>query len=358
MSNVFCQLAAVVVLGRALGCEGHGRVCGPRQTPFRGVSKRYRLPIGAVDLLDPAGAAVGAFGVCDAGVLVDLTEQVLAVDELERAAPEVLERGSRVVEEFRRGVGHGRDDLGGAEAAGVIEALGDSSKSARARHDELHLVEVEVRRVVEVDCVLKGKERSERRDRYQRLVELPERRGAGDASDGSVSEELCEKGEVVVVFATATELWVRHDVSGGVDASIVVDEFVEGAGVPFGVKGRDGGFINRVGEVLPRVGAVEDLEKQRSKDRVRGVSRFVVDDVVEQVLADSIRGAVGVREPVALKYRVVGPGGGLVESSAEEDFLAFSGEFPVRPEHFGDDYLSAVKPDRPGAPWGMIAVGA
>ena len=79
---------------------------------FRREPHRERCGESSELLLDP-GAVPDALGVgvSDAGVLVDLTEEVLAVDELERSSPQVLEVKAAAGELVDLSLGHKADEI-------------------------------------------------------------------------------------------------------------------------------------------------------------------------------------------------------------------------------------------------------
>ena len=64
--------------------------------PFGGIPVLDRLGRGTIDLLD-AGTTAGPFnvGMLDSGILRDLAEEVLTVDELKSPSPEVAEPSGR-----------------------------------------------------------------------------------------------------------------------------------------------------------------------------------------------------------------------------------------------------------------------
>ena len=79
--------------------------------PFRGEPCGQRFGVDTVGLFDPVPAADPShFRMCNPGVLVDLAEQVLAVDELQRPSPEALKYQTKPVEfydlnpDFDRGI--------------------------------------------------------------------------------------------------------------------------------------------------------------------------------------------------------------------------------------------------------------
>ena len=78
----------------------------------------------------------------NAGVLVDLAENVLAINELKPTAPDRPERESQALEFPLLAVGHELDDLRFVQTAEVVEALPDSVQRAWAWDDELRFGKV------------------------------------------------------------------------------------------------------------------------------------------------------------------------------------------------------------------------
>ena len=64
---------------------------------------------------------------CRTGVLVDLAEEVLTVDEMKWSAPQITEVNGAVAEVDLGGVRHCADDADRIESSGVGEALLDTS---------------------------------------------------------------------------------------------------------------------------------------------------------------------------------------------------------------------------------------
>src|SRR5579862_2313321 len=114
------------------------------QVPLRWVPLRRGARCGDVALLDLGPPrCCGSVRMRYAGVLVDLAEQVLAVDELELPSPQIPERQPQALELVLRPFGHGADDLGLGEAPRVREALLDAAASPWPCNDEGHLREVD-----------------------------------------------------------------------------------------------------------------------------------------------------------------------------------------------------------------------
>ena len=93
------------------------------------------------------------------GVLVDFTEQVLAVDQLQPAAPiETGEAQSEASEVSLLRITHVADQLRFDSASSGAEAFADAVPRSRSRDDEIHLIEVDHGGVVDVDDQLVGQE--------------------------------------------------------------------------------------------------------------------------------------------------------------------------------------------------------
>src|SRR5258708_3381545 len=90
-----------------------------------------------VTLLDPRSAADALdLGVGQPGVLVGFAEKVLAVDELEGAAPQGPEGNAEPVELLLLMLSDPADDVRFAQAAQPTEALAGAVAGSRPRHDE------------------------------------------------------------------------------------------------------------------------------------------------------------------------------------------------------------------------------
>jgi hypothetical protein len=96
-------------------------------------------------------------------VLVDLAEQILAVDQLERPSPQLLERQAGARKLGVRELGDRPDDIGVVESSRVREALRDAIACAGTRCHEVHLRKIDDLAVVEVDGELKREEAAQRR---------------------------------------------------------------------------------------------------------------------------------------------------------------------------------------------------
>jgi hypothetical protein len=113
-------------------------------------------------------------------------------------------------------------------------------------------------------------------------------------------------------------------------------EYIMRKRVRHGIEGRQGWLADSRDEVLPCLDPVEQLEQQHPEHNVGDVVVAVVDDLLQQVLADPIRSTVRVRESVTSQDGVLRPWRGTTFDAAEEHRLSFGGEVPVRVEHIGD----------------------
>src|SRR5215468_10079940 len=115
------------------------------QLPLRREPGAQRGRVLAVALLDPGTAADAIdIGVRHPRIFVDLTEQVLAIDQLEAPpATKTPERQPQPSEVLLLGILHIIDDLHLDAVRCRAEALTDSVPGAWARHDEFVLVEVQ-----------------------------------------------------------------------------------------------------------------------------------------------------------------------------------------------------------------------
>lgn len=128
------------------------------------------------DLLDTgASRDAGYLGMCDPSIFADLTEQVLAIDELQRATPERLKGKSEPLELAILPVLHAADDVFSCELAGILEAFGDAVTRTGAGNDEAVLGKVDQRRVIDVDRKLEGEKIAERGQLLKRREDLFER---------------------------------------------------------------------------------------------------------------------------------------------------------------------------------------
>ena len=116
--------------------------------------------IGSESLLDARPARVASdLWVGHPGVLVDFTEQVLAVDQLQPAAPiEPGEAESEASEVLLLRITHVADQLRFDSSSFGAEAFADAVPRSRSRDDEIHLIEVDQCGVVDIDDQLVGQE--------------------------------------------------------------------------------------------------------------------------------------------------------------------------------------------------------
>src|SRR5665647_1474005 len=133
------------------------------QTPLRRKERRWHRGLRCETLLDP-GALTDArrVRVRGARVLVRLAEQVLTVDQRQPPTEQVLEVEPVPIELFLLVIDSPPDDVLWGEAISVDEALRNTAACARPRDDERVLVEVDERRVVQVDRQLEREERPQR----------------------------------------------------------------------------------------------------------------------------------------------------------------------------------------------------
>jgi hypothetical protein len=94
----------------------------------------------------------------DAGVLIDLAEKVLAIDQLEAAAPEVPEIKAEPFELDLLPVRHELYDLGFCKSFKIGKAFSDAVARSRPGHHEIHLTEGCDLAVVDIDRKLERKE--------------------------------------------------------------------------------------------------------------------------------------------------------------------------------------------------------
>jgi len=99
--------------------------------------------------------------VLDTCILVHFTEEVLAIDEMQRPTEETHERKGFEGKKLICRSCHTCDYLIRTETASVLETLIYSSKRPWPRHDIVHLIEVKHWRVVEVNGVLVSEKRTE-----------------------------------------------------------------------------------------------------------------------------------------------------------------------------------------------------
>src|SRR5262249_40430700 len=144
------------------------------EVPLRRIEELQRIWRGREDLLD-ARPLRRELRERDARVLVELAEQVLAVDRVERTAKKILPIEAEPAELVLLTVDHLRDEVLGRAIAEVVEHLPKSPNRAGPRDREAVLGELEMRRVVEVDRELVGHEVADQRPRSQLLEQVAKR---------------------------------------------------------------------------------------------------------------------------------------------------------------------------------------
>ncbi len=92
----------------------------------------------------------------NARVLIDLAEQILAVDELQRPPPKGFERQAKTAKFCDGDLAHGVDQVRFIIARGVGEALPDAAPRAWTCDNEIHFGKVDRLAVVQIDRELKG----------------------------------------------------------------------------------------------------------------------------------------------------------------------------------------------------------
>jgi hypothetical protein len=130
---------------------------------------------------------------CDAGVLADLAEEVLAVNQLKRSSPQRLEFNAKSVEVVTGGVGDCTDNVRRRYVVRIGEALRDSVVRAGSGDYEVHLGEMEQLAVVEVDRELKRQEWPERVHTDQGLKQLAQARRVQQTIHRPVEEQLVQE---------------------------------------------------------------------------------------------------------------------------------------------------------------------
>src|SRR4051794_4313573 len=90
------------------------------------------------------------------GVLIDFAEEILAIDQLKPAPPQVREGKSKSSEFNLLSVSHESDYFRVVQAPSVGETLPDAINRPRPRNDKLHFCKVSDLAVVEVGDILIG----------------------------------------------------------------------------------------------------------------------------------------------------------------------------------------------------------
>ena len=133
-----------------------------------------------------------------------------------------------------------------------------------------------------------------------------------------------------------------HNVGGRVQTLASVESPTEGFAVVNRVKGRDRRFPNMAYKVFPGFDPVEYLEQEHSEHGIRPIVHVAIDHSLKQILANPVRGTVGVGETIRSKYLIGGPRPWLAVKSSHEYVLTLGGKIPVLAEHFGYFHTVAI----------------
>ena len=298
--------------------------------PFRGEPDVDRSRQRTEPLLDPApGPDALHLGVHDPGVLVDLAEEILAVDELERPTPEVLKPQAEPIELLLLAVSHEPDDFDLVVVAGVREAFPDTAPASGPRDDEVHLREVEHCRVVEVGHELVREERSDPRVPEQEVVRRLHGLRRREPIRQPIVEHLTKQLQVRPVLPGQPGDGRRHDVRRRVEAVPAGERVRHDLVEHLDVEVPGGQLSDRATQQFPRFDPIEEFEEQDPEDDLFRGLVAVVGDVADHVLTYSVGRPVRVRKPVSGQNWIPSPGPRLPPDSAVEDVLSQCGEPPV-----------------------------
>lgn len=131
------------------------------------------------------------------------------------------------------------------------------------------------------------------------------------------------------MFPNVPETWRWHDISCGVYALSGSEEAVKNIGVQIAIKTLPGRCAASVGQFLPCLNAIEELEENCAKEDLFWNLRAAVDDVADQVLADSVRCTIDISESMCAEDLVCCPGRITPCHSLHEHMLALSCKAPV-----------------------------
>ena len=151
------------------------------------------------------------------GVLVDFTEQVLAVDQLQPAAVDAREAQAQPSELFGLCVAHVANELCFGSSSSVAEAFADSVPRAGSSDNEVHLVKVDQGRVVDVDDQLVREGVAETRMAAEQLERVDHRCCRTERVGQPAAHQPLQQQEVVGVFTERTQSRRRNDIGRGVD---------------------------------------------------------------------------------------------------------------------------------------------
>jgi hypothetical protein len=156
-----------------------------------------------------------------------------------------------------------------------------------------------------------------------------------------------------VVLRVSNPSWSgRHDIGGGVDAPPGLHRAVKNAIVPLGFELGGGQGPQGTCQEFPRLNLIEQLEPECPEEDFLGMLAAIVNDVPDKVLADPIRGPVGVGEAMPLKDEVVTPGGRRAVQTAEENVLSLDSKPPVGVKDCGR--LEASDSFKRNGSWGRV----
>jgi hypothetical protein len=90
----------------------------------------------------------------DAGIFVDFTKEILAVNELQRPAPERFEVQPKSLEFRLLAICHHLNDVTFIEATKRLKTLMDTCACSRAWHNKFHFAEISQSAVVQIGDIL------------------------------------------------------------------------------------------------------------------------------------------------------------------------------------------------------------
>ncbi len=176
----------------------------------------------------------------NASVLVDLAEEILQIDELQRAAPQVGKFESKAGELVFAEIADGADQILVVQPTGVRKAPSDSVTGAGAGDHKVHFREVEQGTVVEIDGELKREKRTDRRVSFQDRVDRFKGPGVGNPLRSLVAEHPVQEVKVVTMLPFVSEPRTGDDVGGGIDLQVSGEQIVQDPGIAIGFEGSPG----------------------------------------------------------------------------------------------------------------------
>ena len=271
--------------------------------------------------------------VVDPRVLVDLAEEVLAVDRLEAPSPQRLELESQPLELHLLTVDHQLDYRPVGQPGLVGEHLVDSVPGSGAGRGELALGEIGNRAVVHVGRVLVRQEVADSRVADQDAERSFHRFSLLQLSGDLLAHHPGNQLQVAPVLAPRLlgPGSGRHDVGGRVDGSPRRQPLLQCAIVCVDVEVGERRRSQCLFQRFPGLDLVEELEQQDAEEDLFRARRpaGLVDDVADQVLTYPVGGSVRVGELVLPQNRVVGPRRPCPGEPPEVDRLSARCEPPV-----------------------------